>query len=51
MKKLLFILVLISFTAVMTSCSSYIGERTSKGCGVWYPKKFEKGPRWTRGRY
>lgn len=39
MIALLIAMMIITFT---TSCNSYIGERTSRGCGVWYPKKFEK---------
>lgn len=39
--RLLFITVIcLVLSYSMTSCSSYTGERTSAGCGVWYKKKF-----------
>ena len=44
MKKLsLPLLVIVLF---LTSCNRYTGVSNGKGCGVWYPKKFEKGKVW-----
>lgn len=33
----------ICLMVIFSSCSSYIGERSESGCGVWYPKHFERG--------
>ena len=37
MKKLLFIIIIGLF---MSSCSTYTSISNGKGCGVWYPKKY-----------
>ncbi len=46
MKKLLSIIVII---IIFTSCgTTYHGMSGGNGCGVWYPRKFEKDKRYQR---
>jgi hypothetical protein len=50
MKKsiLLSILFLFILNFIFSSCSSYRGMSSGNGCGVWFPKKFEKDRRHER---
>jgi hypothetical protein len=46
MKKLLSIIVII---ITFSSCgTTYYGTSGSNGCGVWFPKKYERDKTWAR---
>lgn len=39
MKRLFFLILIV---VSISSCNQYIGYCSKGGCGVWYPKKFNK---------
>lgn len=43
MKKLSFLLSIIVIIFMSSCGTTYHGISGGNGCGVWYPKKFEKG--------
>jgi len=49
MKKLLLIAVVVLI--MFSSCgTTYYGTSNGNGCGVWYPRKFEKDKSWKRSQ-